>query len=73
VDPVALAQAGPVAILIAGFVLFFRAIVKGDLVPGHLYQAEKAQRIEAEKQALQNATSLAALAKAAVSASDGLG
>lgn len=64
-DPVALAQAGPVAILIVGIGLLFRAFVKGDIVPGHIYRAEVAQRQKAETQAERNAAALASLAKVA--------
>jgi hypothetical protein len=59
-----LSQAGPVAILLAGFALFFRAIIRGDLVPGWLYKSEQEQRQKAETQAERNAESLALLAKA---------
>lgn len=67
-DPIALSQAGPVAILIAGFALFFRAVIRGDLVPGFLYKAEVAQRMKAETMADTNAAALAVLAKAAADA-----
>jgi hypothetical protein len=72
-DPIALAQAGPVAILIVGFALFFRAVIKGDLVPGHVYLAEREQRMKAETQAERNADALAALAKIAADANGGGG
>jgi hypothetical protein len=65
IDPSALAQAGPVAILIVGIGLLFRAFVKGDLVPGYIYRAEVDQRQRAETQAERNADALAALAKVA--------
>jgi hypothetical protein len=65
-DPVALAQAGPVAILLVGILMLFRAFVRGDIVPGHIYVAEREQRQKAETQAERNADALAALAKAAV-------
>ena len=64
-DPVALTQAGPVAILLVGIGLLFRAFVKGDLVPGYIYRAEVEQRQKAETQAERNAEALAALAKVA--------
>lgn len=54
------------AILLVGIALLFRAFVKGDVVPGHIYQAEREQRMKAETQAERNADALAALAKAAV-------
>jgi hypothetical protein len=64
-DPIALAQAGPVAILLVGMGLMFRAFIKGDIVPGHIYRSEVAQRQIAETQAERNAEALAALAKVA--------
>jgi hypothetical protein len=72
-DPIALAQAGPVAILLVGIFLLARAFIKGDVVPGHIYQAERAQRIEAEKQAERNAEALAALAKITANGKPGAG
>lgn len=63
-----LAQAGPVAILLAGIVLLFRAFIRGDIVPGWLFRLEQEQRQKAEIQAERNADALAALAAAAVSA-----
>lgn len=39
VDLIALAQAGSAAILLAGIV----AIIRGDLVPGHIYRREIAR------------------------------
>jgi hypothetical protein len=65
VDPVALAQAGPVAILLIGIGLLFRSFIKGDIVPGFIYRLEQEQRIKAETQAERNADSIAELAKAA--------
>lgn len=64
-DPIALAQAGPVAILLAGIFLLGRAFIRGDVVPGFIYRAEVAQRQIAETQALRNAEALTALAKVA--------
>lgn len=63
-DPIALAQAGPVAILLVVLAGLFRAVVRGDLVPGFIYRAEVEQRQKAETQAERNADALAALAKA---------
>jgi hypothetical protein len=49
VDPVTLAQAGPVAILLVGIGLLYRAFIKGDVVVGSLYreQVERADKSEA--------------------------
>jgi hypothetical protein len=49
VDPVALAQAGPVAILLFILGALFAAIVRGDLVPGFIYKAAvlRAEKAEA--------------------------
>jgi hypothetical protein len=63
--PAELAQAGPVAILLVGIGLLFRAFIKGDIVPGHIYRQEVEQRQKAETQAERNAEALAALAKVA--------
>jgi hypothetical protein len=65
IDPVALAQAGPVVILLVGIGLLFRAFVRGDIVPGWLFKLEQEQRQKAETQAERNAEALAALAKVA--------
>lgn len=48
-DPVTLAQAGPVAILLAGIGLLARAFIRGDVVPGWIYRKaeERAERAEA--------------------------
>jgi hypothetical protein len=51
--PLELAQAGPIAILIAGIGLLYRAFVKGDIVPGRLYRDMEARAIRAEKRADQ--------------------
>jgi hypothetical protein len=64
-DPVALSQAGPVAILIAGIIAMVIGFVRGDVVPGWLYRQERAQREKAEAQAEQNALALAVLARTA--------
>jgi hypothetical protein len=65
VDPIALAQAGPAAVLLFVLIALFRAVVRGDLVPGFIYRAEVEQRQKAETQAERNADALAALAKVA--------
>jgi hypothetical protein len=41
------------------------ALIRGDLVPGYIYKAEREQRQKAEQQAEQNAVALATLARAA--------
>ena len=48
-DPVSLAQAGPVAILLFILAGLFAAIVRGDLVPGFIYKAAvlRAEKAEA--------------------------
>ena len=66
VDLLTLAQAGPVAILLVGIALLFRAFVSGAVVPGWIYRLEQEQRVKAETQAERNAEALASLAKAAV-------
>jgi hypothetical protein len=58
VDPVTLAQAGPVAILLAGIGLLYRAFIKGDLVPGSIYRAMEERAIKAETQQERNAETL---------------
>jgi hypothetical protein len=65
-DPIELAQAGPVAILLAAISLMVVSFAKGTVVPGWLYQQEREQRIKAEELAEENSRSLTALAKAAV-------
>lgn len=57
-DPVTLAQAGPVAILLVGIAALYRAVVKGDLVPGSLYRAMEDRAIKAETQQERNAETL---------------
>lgn len=64
-DPIALAQAGPVAILLAFIFAMVLAFIRGTVVPGWLYRQEREQRIKAETQAELNAVALAALAKVA--------
>jgi hypothetical protein len=60
-DPIALAQAGPVAILLVGIAFLYRAFVKGDVVPGSLYRDAIARAERAETQAERNTESLAAV------------
>jgi hypothetical protein len=50
---------------IAALVVVLLMIVRGDLVPGHIYRSEREQRLRAERQADENARSLSELAKAA--------
>lgn len=50
---------------IAALVVVLLMIVRGDLVPGHIYRSEREQRVRAEGQADENAKSLTALAAAA--------
>jgi hypothetical protein len=57
------------ALAVLGFLVL--ALIRGDLVPGFIYRGEKEQRMKAEEQAEENAKSLAALAKAAVSGANG--
>jgi uncharacterized protein (DUF58 family) len=55
---------GPAGALVAlAFVI--AALMRGDLVPGYIYRAERDQRQKAETQAERNADALAALAKVA--------
>lgn len=61
-DPVALAQAGPVAILLLGIGVLYRAFVKGDIVPGSLYRSMEARAEKAETQAERNTDALEAVA-----------
>lgn len=67
-DPIALAQAGPVAILL----FFITAIVAGfigrKIVPGWLYDQEREQRIKAEA---ENAELIKALLGVSKVAADG--
>ena len=60
-DPISLAQAGPVAILLAGIAFLYRAFVRGDIVPGSLYRDERDARIKAETQAERNTEALEAV------------
>jgi len=82
VEPVTLAQAGPVAILLVGIGLLYRAFIKGDVVVGSLYreQVERADKSEAravkaearadkaETQAQRNTEALVAVTDAVKSA-----
>lgn len=60
-DPVALADAGPVAILLVGIGLLGLGFVKGYVVPGWLYRQEREQRIKAETAAERNTDAIAAV------------
>ena len=72
-DPVALAQAGPVAILLVGIGLLGLGFVKGYVVPGWLYRQEREQRIKAETQAERNTDAIEAVAAAVKAANDNTG
>ena len=61
-DPVTLSQAGPVAILIAGIAILYRAFVKGDIVPGSLYRDAVSRAEKAEVQAERNTDAIEAVA-----------
>lgn len=60
-DPITLAQAGPVAILLAAIAFLYRAFVKGDIVPGALYRAAIERAEKAETQAERNIEALDAV------------
>ena len=60
-DPTALAQAGPVAILLTGITLLVVGFTRGDIVPGFVYRGEQAQRAKAEAQAERSTEAMAAL------------
>ena len=62
VDPISLAQAGPVAILLVGIGLLGLGFIKGYVVPGWLYRQEREQRIKAETQAERNTDAIEAVA-----------
>ena len=51
-DPIALAEAGPVAILLVGIGLLAIAFVRGYVVPGWIYKAaiDRAERAETQAQ-----------------------
>ena len=53
-DPIALAQAGPVAILLVGIGLLAWAFIKGWIVPGWLYIAQ-VKRAEAAEEIARKA------------------
>ena len=57
-DPIALAQAGPVAILLVGIGALAWGFVKGWVVPGYLYRQEREARIVAETQAQRSTEAL---------------
>ena len=61
IDPITLAQAGPVAILLTGITLLVIGFTRGDLVPGYIFKAEQAQRAKAEAQAERSTEAMAAL------------
>jgi hypothetical protein len=61
VIPADLAQAGPVAILLTGIGLLYRAFVKGDIVPGSIYRAAIERAEKAETQAERNTDALEAV------------
>ena len=69
-DPVALAEGGPVVILIAGITALTWGFVRGYVVPGWLYRQEREQRIKAEIQAERNTDALEAVAVAVKEALD---
>lgn len=60
-DPITLAQAGPVAILLVGIGCLYRAFVRGDIVPGALYKAAIERAEKAETQAERNIDALEAV------------
>jgi hypothetical protein len=62
-DFIALAQAGPVAILLVGIGALAAAFVRGTIVPGFIYRQERDQRLKAEMQADRNTESLAMLSR----------
>ncbi len=60
-DPLTLAQAGPVAILLAAIAFLYRAFVKGDIVPGQMYRCALDRADRAETQAERNIEALEAV------------
>jgi hypothetical protein len=64
-NPAELAQAGPVAILLVGIALLFRAFIRGDIVPGHIYLKEVERGDTATTQAERNVAAIAANTKVA--------
>ncbi|HEY6568593.1 MAG TPA: hypothetical protein VI341_13840 [Actinomycetota bacterium] len=63
-DPVVLAEAGPVAILLVGIGALTIGFVRGWVVPGWLYHQEREQRLKAETQAERNTDAIEAIAAA---------
>lgn len=57
-DPIALADAGPVAILLVFIGALAFGFVKGYVVPGYLYRQERDARILAETQAQRTTEAL---------------
>lgn len=64
-DPIALSQAGPIAILLAFISAMVIAFVRGDVVPGWLYRQERDKRTEAEALSAKTAEALTVLARTA--------
>lgn len=58
-DPIALAEAGPVAILLVGIGAVTWGFIRGWIVPGWLYRLEREQRLKAETQAERNTEAIA--------------
>lgn len=69
-DLLTLAQAGPAAILLVGIVALTRAFLTGSVVPGFIYQAEKARREQAETQVLELVKAASALTRVVANGSD---
>lgn len=61
-DPIALAQAGPVAILLVFITAVVLGAIRGDWVPGYLYKAALARAEKAETQSERNTDALEAVA-----------
>ena len=61
IDPITLAQAGPVAILLFGITMVVIGFTRGDIIPGFVYRQEQAQRAKAEAQAERSTEAMAAL------------
>ena len=60
-DPLTLAQAGPIAILLAALGFLYRAFVRGDVVPGTIYRDAVLRAEKAETQAERNTDALEAV------------
>ena len=60
IDLITLAQAGPAVLLLLGIIRLYTSFIAGDVIPGHIFRAEQAQRAKAEAQAERNAESIAA-------------